>query len=217
MGGKRTLNDSSLLMRKRPHLGVIITFVTLALLIPAQAYANAGVPMVFITLPAMLLALIPIILIETAILERALHLGYRQIAWRVAIANAVSTIVGYPLTWILTVALQMVTGGGRAYGINTWWSKVLAVTWQSPWLIPYEGELYWMIPVAALVGLVPAYFASVFVEGHILKRSLKTADRLTLWKLTWKANQTSYLLLAGVAVAWLLYSVISNSRPTRLF
>ena len=137
-------------------------------------------------------------------------MGYRQVAGRVAIANAISTVVGIPLTWFLTVVLQMITGGGSGHGLSTWLTRLLAVTWQSPWLIPYEEELYWMVPTAALVGLIPAFFASVFIEGHILKRLLKTTDAATTWQLTWRANRLSYFILAGVAVIWLAHSVMSK-------
>jgi len=160
----------------------------------------------------MLVALVPVIFLEAAVFERQLHVGYRQVAGRVAIANAISTVVGIPLTWFLTVVLQMITGGGSAYGLSTWWTTLLAVTWQSPWLLPYTDEFYWMVPTAALVGLIPAFFASVFIEGHILKRSFKTTDAATIWKLTWRANRLSYLLLAGVSVAviWLAQSVMTK-------
>ena len=167
-------------------------FLFCLLAVPSVAHADAGVPMVFLTYPAMLVALVPVILLEAVVFQRRLLLGYKQVAWRVGVANAVSTVIGFPLTWILMVALQMLTRGGYAYGISTWWSKVLAVTWQSPWLIPYEQELYWMVPTAALVGLIPAFFASVFIEGHILKRLLKTTDAATTWQLTWRANRLSY-------------------------
>ncbi len=177
---------------------------------PSVAFADVGVPMIFLTFPSMLVALVPVIFLEAAVFEQQLHMGYRRVRERVAIANGVSTVIGIPLTWFLTVVLQMITGGGRAYGLSTWWRKLLAVTWQSPWLIPYEKGLYWMVPTAALIGLIPAFFASVFIEGHIMKWLFKTTDVATTWKLTWKANCVSYLILASVAVVWLVYSVMSK-------
>ena len=187
-----------------------VLFLFCLLAMPSVAHADAGVPMVFVTYPAMLVALFPVILLEAAIFQRRLLLGYRQVAWRVGVANAVSTVIGFPLTWFLMAALQLLTRGAYAYGISTWWSKALAVTWQSPWLIPYEKELYWMVPTAALVGLIPAFLASVFIEGHILKRLFKVTDAATTWKLTWKANGVSYLMLASVAGIWLVHSVMSK-------
>ena len=66
--------------------------------------------------------------------------------------------------------MQMTTGGGSAYGINTSARKLLAATWQAPWLVPYETDLYWMLPVASLVLLIPFFFASYFVEAPIVAR-----------------------------------------------
>ena len=185
-------------------------FLFALLVMPSVAHADIGVPMIFVTFPSMLVALVPIICLETAVFERQLHVGYRQVAGRVAIANAISTVVGIPLAWFLTVVLQMITGGGSAYGLSTRLTRLLAVTWQSPWLIPYEEELYWMVPTAALVGLIPAFFASVLIEGRVLRRLFTTTDAATIWKLTWRANRLSYLILAGVAVLWLVHSVISK-------
>lgn len=46
------------------------------LFIPLSAYANAGVPMIFISYPVMLLSLIPIILIESLIFSKKLKINY---------------------------------------------------------------------------------------------------------------------------------------------
>lgn len=180
-----------------------------AVLFLAQpVFADAGLPMIFLTYPAMLVALIPIIAVETALFAKGLGLGWKPAVWRVAVANVVSTVFGFPLTWFLEVILQMITGGGSAYGIDHFLGKVIAVTWQSPWLIPYSGEnLEWMVPVAAIVGMIPAFFMSVVVEGSILKRlGISPAEKLR--GLTWKANLASYgiliiLLLLGLAYALL--------------
>ena len=56
-------------------------------------------------------------------------------------------------TWFRVVA----TGGGRAFGIDSSWQRVFAVTVQAAWLIPYESELNWMVPLAAIVLLVPFF------------------------------------------------------------
>jgi hypothetical protein len=72
----------------------------------------------------------------------------------------------------------MATGGGSAHGLRTLSAKLLAVTWQSPWLIPYEDDLVWMVPAAALCLLVPFFFASVYIEYQVARRVLPTHARL---------------------------------------
>jgi hypothetical protein len=126
-----------------------------AVIFPSRAHADAGVPMLFLVMPVFGLSLVPIVLIEAVYLRQRIGISFRSANVTSLAANATSTIVGIPITWLVLVALQLITGGGGAYGLNSWSRKVAAVTWQAPWLIPYEHDLYWMIPVAGTVLLVP--------------------------------------------------------------
>ena len=134
--------------------------------------------MIFPALPVMLVALLPIIIVEALVLRRFLTTSLSTATVAAGIANLASTFVGVPVAWFLLVAVQLLTGGDRAYGLSTPLRKVLAVTWQSPWLIPYERSLYWMIPTAGLVLLVPFFFASWYVEYLVTRRILKDADAI---------------------------------------
>ena len=189
-----------------PVIGVVLFASSILVLIcPEQANADAGIPMIFVTYPAVLVALLPIIILEVVIFKRGLHLGYRPVTWHVGTANVVSTVIGFPLTWFLCMLLQMFTGGGSFYRAGIW-GTVLRVTWQAPWLLPlsHTGEENWMVPTAAIVGLIPAFFASVGIEGVILRRLLKAVDATSVWRLTWKANMASYCILMGLAGIWLI-------------
>ena len=88
----RAVNGTIALMPKTCDSYRIIFFllasVGIGLLLPELAYADAGIPMIAVIYPAMLLVLFPVIVLETAILERQLRLGYRQTGWRVGAANA---------------------------------------------------------------------------------------------------------------------------------
>jgi hypothetical protein len=81
--------------------------------------------------------------------------------------------------------------------------KILAVTWQAPWLVPYESDLDWMVPAASVVLLVPFFAASWLIELRVNRRMLPEVDEQTLREATRDANLLSYLLLAGVALGWL--------------
>lgn len=180
-----------------------------ALLLPGPALANIGVPMILLTLPGMVLTLVPVVLLEMWVLARRLELpagkAFRVSAW----ANLATTFVGVPVTWILLYLLEMLTGGGRAYGIETPLQKFLAVTWQAPWLIPYEmdGNLEWMVPTAAMWLLVPSFFTSWWLEARVARRLLKDADRGRVKAAMLRANILSYSFLEILAVVWLVWSV----------
>ena len=155
--------------------------------------ANAGVPMLIIYGPVLLIALVPIIVLESAIINHTANIGFAAMSWRVGLANAVSTLMGVPLTWLALVLIQMFTGGGSAHGVG-----LHAVTWQAPWLIPYEDDLHWMVPAAGLVLTVPFWFVSVVIESKVLNRTLRQRAfdaGISIKRLCFVANTWSYALL----------------------
>ena len=184
-----------------------VTLGILALFVPSIAYANAGVPMLFLAMPAFLISLVPIIAIETLYISKGMQLPLAQSLKTVSISNVASTVVGIPLTWFLLVLVQMVTGGGGAYGIDSVIGKILAVTWQAPWLIPYESDLNWMIPVAGLVLLVPFFFASWWSEYFVSKKLNKALPTENIKSMVRNANLITYSLLATWPIGfWVLSS-----------
>lgn len=166
--------------------------------------------MIALTLPAMVVALIPVIAIEAVMLGRALQTSVISRLKSVSIANAASTIVGVPFTWFGLAGLQGLTGGSVGYGIETPVKKLLAVTWQSPWLLPYEGEMHWMAPTASLVLLLPFFFASYVIEANVIGRLEPQHDVARLRPAVFRANLLSYFLLAVANLGWLLWSVFHS-------
>ena len=174
--------------------------------------ANAGVPMIVIQLPVMALALVPILLLEAAVYLRLTGASW-SLAWRGSlIANLVSTFVGIPVAWFVQVIVQMLIGGGSAWGIESARARVAAVTLQSAWLVPYERDLDWMIPAAAIVLLVPFLIVSIIVERFVLRRYWPESVRTTLTRNVSIANMASYVLL-GMIWGVLLYLALSKKTP----
>jgi hypothetical protein len=189
----------------------LVSVCALVLLFSRIASADAGVPMLFVTLPAMVIALIPIILIESIVIGRFLGTSTLSKRKSVAIANVVSTLIGLPLTWVALLVLQLISGGGAAHGLVTPTQKLLAVTWQAPWLIPYEGNLNWMVPAASLFLLVPFFFVSYFIEALIIFRLNSQIPRKQIRAATFRANIVSYLLLAVFTIGWLMLTVLRGA------
>ncbi len=141
-------------------------------------------------------------------LSRKLGLKAASAVKTTTISNLVSTLAGVPLTWLLLVLVQMVAGGGGAFGLDTMLGKVLSVTFQAAWLIPYESELYWMIPVAGLVLLVPFFFVSWWSEYLVTKKILQDHPAQTVKVVVRNANIITYTLL----VLWPIgFWVINNT------
>ncbi|PAW75905.1 MAG: hypothetical protein B9S32_17145 [Verrucomicrobia bacterium Tous-C9LFEB] len=170
--------------------------------------ANAGVPMLLLQGPALALMLAPVIFIEASLCRRFLSLPTNKAFWGVAFANLISTFIGFPILWLILVVIQMAgLGGNKSYGMETLALKIYAVTVQAPWLIPYETDLYWMLPTAGLVLLVPTFFVSVYIERWFCRWYWKYEDRATLNKAFWKIHCASYSLLVGVGLCLLAYSL----------
>jgi hypothetical protein len=187
----------------RRILSMLAAAIVLA--VPAAAFANAGVPMIAIVYPGMGILLLPVIIIEVVVLRRRLSSPLRRTAIMVTVSNLVSTVFGVPLTWMVLVALQAVTGGGGSAGpsFDTFAGKLLAVTWQAPWMMPYESDMYWMMPVASLVLLVPFFFVSWLIEYQLSRLFLRDVDKADLKRAVLIANLVSYAMLAGVVLAWM--------------
>ncbi|HYF35703.1 MAG TPA: hypothetical protein VD994_10465, partial [Prosthecobacter sp.] len=172
----------------------------------------SGVPMLAVQLPMMVMALPVVIAVEAALCRRWLGVTWRQ-AWAgAAAANGVSTLAGFPLAWGAMVALQLAADGGA---FSTWpepWFSVYSVTVQAAWLLPHEGKLYWMIPAALLVLLIPSFFVTVWMEIVMYGRMFK--EVVGVGRATWRMHFVTYgLLLAGGL--WLLWTSI-RQHETRV-
>lgn len=183
--------------RCSPIFLVIVAFFSLG----SIAHADAGLPMIAIYLPAAWLALVPIILIESFIGRKKFALPNRRATIAAGVANVVSTIVGIPLAWIAWATIEgAYFGGVIGTGI---WRPVLSVTAQAAWLLPYEKDLYWMIPVASLVLTFVFYALSVVIEYAVVKPFFPEQPKKHLFAWMVRANLWSYafifLLACGCA------------------
>jgi len=163
--------------------------------------ANAGVPMLFVQMPLLLFALPVVIALEAALCHRWLGISWKQ-AWRAtAIANVISTVAGFPMMWIALVILQMIVGGGSFPNLPEPWFSVYTVTVQAAWLLPIEKRLYWMIPTASLVLMIPAFFITVLIEKRVYQMRLgECLGSMGIGRATWSMHLVSYglLVVAGL-------------------
>jgi hypothetical protein len=171
--------------------------------------------MILVEWPAVILALVPVVLIEAAVYHRRLGITYGKALYPAGVANLASTFIGYPLAWILrligqyalTLLLILViklVGEPSNASMNSIPARLVGVMVYSAWLSPDAEHALWMVPAASLVGLVPAYFVSVYSEAWVLRRLMRGEDRLTLRALSYRANLASYALLVAIAAVILV-------------
>ena len=188
--------------------------------------ADAGVPMIFLTFPAMIMLLIPIILVEAWFLHKWLALGAWEAGKLSAIANTASTLLGVPAAWAVMLCVEVGVGWSvvkipsLSQAAEKWNSPIASVVitlLSAAWLSPNEKNLYWMVPVAVLALMVPTFFASAWIETIIVQKMAGGIDEgpsnpASIRIAVRNANLISYCLLAVGAVVWLLHSLLNPLR-----
>lgn len=154
---------------------------------------------------AMIAALAPMIVSEVLVARRTLRMDATRAAIAVIPANLVSTVIGFPLVWLVLLVLQMPIAGGCARGLASPFSRAYAVNIRVPWLVPHGYDLNWMIPAASIYLLIPAFFASVFLERWICSVFWREVSKPRLRRFSWRAHFVSYaVLLASVALYYVV-------------
>ena len=174
---------------------------------------DMGLPMIFPSVFLMVVALLPIILLEAFIIARSLRLGTTQVIWATAVANLATTVVGIPIWWLLLTIVEFgISGLATGAGYNIW-NNFFSVTLGAPWVAPRSGgHDGWIILGAMLFLLIPYFFASWGLEYLVVRAKLveKTLgdENTSIFRTIGKANLASYLLLAAV---WIVISYFTLS------
>jgi hypothetical protein len=158
--------------------------------------ADSSVPMLFWHMLAILTALIPIVLIESYSAKRILGFSMGKAIGPISASNFTSMLVGFPVLWLLWLSAQQLVGGDNVHSLGTWWKKLYAVTVQAPWLVHSGRDLFWMVPAAALIMLVPSFFLSVWLERVVLQWFWNNEDTSRLKSFSLRAHVPSYAMLA---------------------
>jgi len=161
--------------------------------------------------PVILVSLIPVIAIEGLYLRARLHTSWRATLLATTKANLITMLIGYPLAWLLFLALELAFWGGLAVtkiGDRLHWApghavaKLLIVAASAAWMGPIEER--WAIPFAYVVLLIPSFILSGFVESRLIDRRGWLRSGVPSARAVWQANALSYAFLAivGWAALW---------------
>jgi hypothetical protein len=177
--------------------------------------ADVGLPMLAVTLPGMLLTLLPVIMIESFVFRAAFG-GMPEAFGTIAAANLFSTLIGVPLAWIslLVVQFGLALGFMATESIIPWErllsqpgpkAELLMVLIAPAWLGGSEKEGYWLIPAATLILLAPYWYASYRSELWLVQRMLGKRGTVVpnLRQLMLRANLLSYAALGAGVLVWL--------------
>lgn len=197
-------------MRREKMRCIFLSSLAVVLLFPSLAYADAALPLIFLTLPGMALALVPVIAVESYVLFTVVGLfpyGFcsGNCSWVVIfVANVVSTLIGIPVTWLLLGPLAKFPQH-RIPGVL--------------WFMPLDGVKYpkdWMVPAACLLLLVPYFFVSWFIEYKVAIHMREWLDPQKVVYGMFVANLVSYLMLASIVLGWLIGEVLLGLRASHI-
>lgn len=176
---------------------------------PAVAQADAGIPMLPVQYPALLLYLAPVIAIEFLYLLSQLHTNGRRTFVVVTIVNTITMGLGFPLAWGIYMGLdrwlqfppvsaQVFT---RLGWMPVWVCARLFPAWEG------LGQQVWPVLVVFVILMIPGYFLSGILKSCLVEWYDLLSYRGNSRAAVWEANRLSHLFLAiaGCAVLYRTY------------
>jgi hypothetical protein len=184
-----------------------LAFVPLVVLTPVTAFADAGIPLIALTIPAMLVLIVPVTLVETLVYRHILKRKLSNCIVPVGLANLASTLIGIPLVCIyrfcgfllgalIVHAARVESFFQSDFGvfISRLFSGMVILRPGEP-ISPIEGFFIFGVELAI------AYLVSVWYELRTMKKLLATEDPDALKKAAWISNAFSYAFLILVVGA----------------
>jgi hypothetical protein len=191
----------------------------LILILPCNAGANVGIPLIAIGFPFMVALLIPVLAMEAIIYKIKLNKSYWEAIKVSSIANLYSTIIGYPISWFFLFIYQLIISL-LIWGIVTLFPSLESIQYEvasffilpfimPAWLPPFQNyPLELSMLLAGMVNFVPAYLVTVSSEKLIL-RKFWTEDK-NVNQVCISANRASYSLLFVIVICVYVYTLIEK-------
>jgi hypothetical protein len=181
--------------------------------------ADMGIPMIFGQWILMACALVPVIVLETLVVSRAVPLRPGRAVGGVVAANIASTLVGVPLAWVAALAIEFAVALPVDIAAMRWhWPSdspfltAINFVFGAAWLGPLGKNSVWVIYFAAAVLLIPCFFASVLIERRVCARIWRHSDQLAVRRAVLQANIYSYTALLLFMCTWSAWSFHSTHR-----
>jgi hypothetical protein len=145
---------------------------------------------------------IPVCAIEALVARRLFGFPFLQAAKLAFVANAWSTLVGIPLTWLALVLVEFAGGAGASL-VGPWpgGAWVLLSPIFAPWLGP--GAQRWQVFAAAAFLCGPFMLVSIRVERWSAAKRIPREDARRWARV---ANLATYLPIIAILLALAAYT-----------
>lgn len=177
--------------------------------LPQAAHADAGIPMLPVQYPEILLYILPVVLMETISLQRQLKTPMRRTAIAVTLVNLVTVALGYPLAWAMYRMLDWMFGFppvATPIYTNLWKVPVwISVKMFPAWAGLHEGV--WPVLAVWVALLIPSFLLSGFVKAWLVQWYDLLNFKGNTRPAVWTANRYSYffLVVCGCVLLYLTY------------
>ncbi|HEX5236258.1 MAG TPA: hypothetical protein VFW25_13110 [Silvibacterium sp.] len=194
----------------------VVLIVCLIALMPPLARADAGVPMLPLAYPVILVFLAFVILIEAVYVRRRLKSAWWRTLGGTAIANGITMLLGYPLMWLIYLIAELALFSVLSLASkplhldsipNNFAMRLMGTILGAAWMGPRPGQEYWPVLVAFLTLLVPSFFISGWIEAKFLTGPQWLGTGSNSAKIVWQANILSYIFLAIAGCLLLSYQL----------
>lgn len=172
--------------------------------------ADAGLPIIMLLYPAFWIMLPFIILLEFYILKWKLQPLPDNSSKAILLGNLVSTFLGYPLSWLISLAYQFsaISFLSLFPNIQEFSQEYLLYFTATAWLPPMDNTHPWLFVFTLILGLIPAFYISVYSEYWIAKKILKSIkDTKKLKDIIYTINKYSYASFILITIVWYLLRV----------
>lgn len=180
----------------------------------SPASANMGIPTIFLTLPAMLIALVPVVAIEAWIIIKRLGVSAGEASLTSTVANLTSTLLGLPVTWFVLLILSCFARPLIRPDLKRLQGRFLTAALEAPLFPPYQqGYKNWMVLAGCLILMVPYFAASYLVENQVAMFILNDANATGVSLSILEGNIITYGMLVAMLAFATLWSFIRSEYP----
>jgi hypothetical protein len=196
-------------MRKaRPAFTGSLLVAAFLLIFCPCARADAGIPMMPVRYPELVLFLVPVIAIETIYIKRNLQTPWRRTLVAVSGVNTITMGLGYPLSFAiyagLNWSLHFPEGMSEVFTRLGWLPLWLCVRLFPAWTGLEQGGGTFPVLATFVVLLLPSFLLSGFVKAWLIDWYDLLSFGHSAQSAVWVANRLSYLFLC-IAGCTILY------------
>lgn len=187
-----------------------LTIAAIVVFLPPAAHADAGIPMLPVQYPELLLYILPIITIETVFLQRQLKTRMRRTMIAMCVVNLITVALGYPLAWGMYMILDWM------FGFPPVSTPVLTNMWRVPiWIaikmFPAWAGLrqeVWPVLAVWVVLLIPSFLLTGIVKAWLVEWYDLLHYKGNTRRGVWMANRYSYffLIVTGCVLLYMVYA-----------